>query len=132
MSDQIAHRWRNHAELAWAAGLFEGEGHIAWNKASVHLEMNMTDLDVLERFRDIVGVGSINPKKVKDGNKPMWRWLVSGKPRVQIILMDFIPWFGAHRKERAEESLRRLEQVSVRARNQFGVFLIRKDKVPVG
>jgi hypothetical protein len=48
-----------NAQIAWAAGLFEGEGTIVDSTGSVQLRVKMTDLDVLERLLDVFGVGDI-------------------------------------------------------------------------
>jgi hypothetical protein len=47
------------AQIAWAAGLFEGEGTIVDSAGPVQLRVKMTDLDVLERLLDVFGVGEI-------------------------------------------------------------------------
>jgi hypothetical protein len=44
-----------YAQIAWAAGLFEGEGTIVDSAGPVQLRVKMTDLDVLERLLDIWG-----------------------------------------------------------------------------
>jgi hypothetical protein len=44
-------------DIAWAAGLFEGEGTIVDSTGSVQLRVKMTDLDVLEKRFDVFGVG---------------------------------------------------------------------------
>jgi hypothetical protein len=46
-------------DIAWAAGLFEGEGTIVDSTGSVQLRVKMTDLDVLEKLFDVFGVGGI-------------------------------------------------------------------------
>ena len=43
MNDESAH-------IAWAAGLFEGEGTIVDSTGSVQLRVRMTDLDVWRSF----------------------------------------------------------------------------------
>jgi hypothetical protein len=48
-----------NAQIAWAAGLFEGEGTIVDSTGSVQLRVKMTNLDVLERLVDVFGVGEI-------------------------------------------------------------------------
>jgi hypothetical protein len=48
-----------YAQIAWAAGLFEGEGTIVDSAGPVQLRVKMTDLDVLERLLDVFGVGEI-------------------------------------------------------------------------
>ena len=51
-------------KVAWAAGLFEGEGCITHNishgRSYRKLTMNMTDKDVMQKFVDIIGYGNLN------------------------------------------------------------------------
>ena len=49
-----------YAQIAWAAGLFEGEGTIVDSAGPVQLRVKMTDLDVPERLLDVFGVGEIS------------------------------------------------------------------------
>jgi hypothetical protein len=66
-----------NAQIARAAGLLEGEGTIVDSTGSVQLRVKMTDLDLLERLLDVLGVGEIyGPYKPgsRDGHvrKPYW------------------------------------------------------------
>ena len=52
-------------EIAWAAGLYEGEGTVfaPWSKRdctyhSPKLQINMTDEDIIDRFGAIIQVGT--------------------------------------------------------------------------
>jgi hypothetical protein len=42
-------------EIAWAAGLFDGEGSITLSDDALHVRMRNTDLELIERFHDIIG-----------------------------------------------------------------------------
>lgn len=93
------------SNVAWAAGLFEGEGCLTirgpWKSAA--LSLSSTDLDVLERFREVVGEGSIIGPDVRGSNKPIWRWHVQGAAEVLVVIRLLEPYFGERRKARAEE-----------------------------
>ena len=76
----------NREELAWAAGLFDGEGNVGVFKAydrktfeakRIMLSMAQTDPQVLERFqRAVFGLGSINgPYNWKSPFKAKSRWV---------------------------------------------------------
>jgi hypothetical protein len=57
-------------EIAWAAGLFEGEGSITHVYGRTQLRIHMTDFEVLERFLEIIGAGRIYgpySRKERDG-----------------------------------------------------------------
>lgn len=105
-------------EIAWAAGLFEGEGSCfvrvqRKNRAGEVREyatpvvvISMTDRDVLERFAAVVGTGNVRQiKGPKNATKPVYRWLTAGAKTAIPILEAFSPWLGARRLERANEVL---------------------------
>jgi hypothetical protein len=102
--------------IAWAAGLFEGEGSISIDKRNdvPALHMSMTDKDVVERFAEIVGVGSITHRPYEPPLKEQWAWQASGTNAVNV-LNELLPWLGARRRARAEEVLARRAAVVAEA-----------------
>lgn len=104
-------------EIAWLAGLFEGEGSIAITRRTersivVQLIVGMTDEDVLLKAQRLSGVGHVVPRsrgtKVPAHWKPMWTWRVSRATDVQMTLEAMLPWFGERRALRAMEALEAL------------------------
>lgn len=101
------------AEMAWAAGLFEGEGCISVGgqkrRSGGCLIIRMTDLDSLERFMSIVSVGRIRGPiaPTKANHKPSWEWRVGTWAEVERLLLEFKPWLGARRNAKADELLAR-------------------------
>jgi len=99
-------------EIAWAAGLFEGEGclnsYARKGKGSrgVQVRLAMTDRDAVDRFAAIVGVGSVHgPRIKKAGQKPIFEWYVQDATEVQQVIELLLPWLCARRSERAREVL---------------------------
>ena len=78
-------------DLAYIAGLIDGEGSIQYKQYmrkrkhnpkayptwSIRIEIAMTDRSVLVWLNEILGVGTVNPRKVKPGKKKQWRWRCS-------------------------------------------------------
>jgi|TARA_R110000824_G_scaffold394900_1_gene595040 hypothetical protein len=82
-------------DIAYMAGLFDGEGHVEYkkrlvkqkkgkNKAyktwSIRCEMSMTDRGVMEWFHETLGFGTLNEREAKlswTGKKTQWRWRCS-------------------------------------------------------
>jgi hypothetical protein len=93
-------------EIAWAAGLFEGEGCITQSSGQSVLRLNSTDLDVLERFHAAVGRGEIygpyenRPSRFR--RKPFWVWVCPRSDAVDVIA-ELGPWLGSRRLARARE-----------------------------
>lgn len=98
---------RSVTDIAWAAGLFEGEGCIH-NRAShsIAVSINMTDKDVLEKLSGIYG-GKITDLKVRQEHwKPSWIWYLYGA-NAKDFLNDIMPYLGERRKARANEAIAR-------------------------
>ena len=104
-------------EVAWAAGLFEGEGCITRNlshgKSYRKLSMNMTDKDVMQKFVDIIGYGNLNGPYYYSGDrahcKPRWQWEIGRKGEVLRALKLLLPYFGERRAEKATEAINHLQ-----------------------
>lgn len=92
-------RTRGLLALAWAAGLFEGEGSFDVRRNNVkgvwysyiRLQIDSTDEDVLQRFLDVVACGKVygpyeDRRKNRLGDKPYWKYTVSGKPAISLAL----------------------------------------------
>ncbi len=104
-------------DVAWAAGLFEGEGCITANVTKAkgltyrrpYLSLRSTDLDVVERFHGVVGCGRVlpikSPSHVNKGRKPAWDWRAASSEDVQAVLTLLRPHLGDRRGEKADEAL---------------------------
>jgi hypothetical protein len=71
----------------------------------------MTDLDVLETFKEVVGMGGIyGPNKIyKKHHKPSWTWIITGKKDIQTLLSKMMPYLGLRRAYTALNILDNLE-----------------------
>jgi hypothetical protein len=65
-------------EIAWAAGLFEGEGCISTTTYRLQVALVMTDEDMVRRFDAIVERGKVygpyHPPSHGPRRKQFWRW----------------------------------------------------------
>lgn len=97
-------------EVAWAAGLFEGEGTITLNGVakSPRLKLSMVDADVVRRFHAIVGVGHTCPWDDKNpAHQIQLCWYTGAKADIARVLDMLIPYFGERRLVRAAHVLAR-------------------------
>lgn len=101
-------------KIAWAAGLFEGEGSLGITRRPGkrtpelvygRLTMGMADRDVVERFAAVVGCGKIGSQQVPEGHKPIHLWACGSTKDVRRVLLMFLPWLGERRLQRAREIL---------------------------
>jgi|TARA_R100000278_G_scaffold992_1_gene2199 hypothetical protein len=106
-------------DIAYIAGLFDGEGSIHFkrgpekkkkhkgeghrisNSMRISMEITMTDHSVLIWVHEVLGVGTLTPKKVKgrrkDGTKYLnqYRWRCTFRDAYQVCLLI---WPFAHVK----------------------------------
>lgn len=103
----------NQIELAWAAGLFEGEGCIHFRTApaprkSVRITLSLcsTDEDVVDRFAHAVGYDHYTQLKRYTGqNKAVYRWQTQSTEKVKMVLGKLMPFLGERRTAKAIEAL---------------------------
>lgn len=100
----------NQCDLAWAAGLFEGEGcfssSVSRNSRSFTLRINMIDQDVIEKFARIMDFGSVVTVAPKQPHHlPQWAWQAYGFEKFQAVAVAFWPWLGVRRRQRIREIL---------------------------
>lgn len=95
------------AQLAWCAGLFDGEGCITNSRhVRPQLAMQMCDEDTVRRFHETIGVGHVNgPYHPKGGRNPTWSWVAAKQEDVGAVLMTLYPLLCDRRQERARRAL---------------------------
>ena len=97
----------NRDLIAYAAGLFDGEGSInyaqykckkpngkIYMKWNVAMEVAMSDIDCIKNFYDIVKVGTIHFKGIGKGSLakiPQWRWRCSHQKALHLAKL-FLPY----------------------------------------
>jgi hypothetical protein len=99
-------------EIAWAAGLLEGEGCISHANGRLFVQLKNTDLWVVERFAEIVDVGTVYGPYRADGSKdahlyrrkPFWVW-VGYQEDGEVVIAALWPWLSERRRERAFQLL---------------------------
>lgn len=99
-------------KIAWAAGLFEGEGTIVISKektkakaGNIDLALSSVDKDVIDRFYSYMGCGAVyGPYQYGTNRQPFYRWMAYNSQAI-LVLKLFIPWFCTRRSKRAKEAI---------------------------
>jgi len=95
-------------EIAWVAGILEGEGHFGFTnvgKRSPMITLQMTDLDVVERVRSLVDKSQsikIGKDKRKETYKDIYRITLNGSRAIEWM-MTIYPLMSVRRKSRIRE-----------------------------
>ena len=109
----------NREELAWAAGLFDGEGHVGCHvrrdKRSpnetkrIVLQIAQNDPQVLERFqRAVFGLGQIGgpyQQKSRFNRKVMWYFRTGSFEHIQAIIAALWIFLSPIKKAQAKQAL---------------------------
>jgi transposase len=90
-------------DIAWLAGLVEGEGNISVNGRSLTIRIRMTDHDIILRAAELLG-GKVYPTKVPDGRLPQWLTQVKGATAAGWA-MTLYRWLGIRRRQEVREAL---------------------------
>lgn len=94
-------------DVAWLAGLIEGDGCPYLGNHSIHLYVKMTDEDVVLRAAALLGgkVWAVSPRREGSlGKKPAWKTVVSGG-RAAAWMMTLYPLLGQRRREKVRAAL---------------------------
>lgn len=94
-------------ELAWLAGLLEGEGSFSKAPPSEsnrpRISIQMTDEDVIKRVATIFGVAYIYPRRFTDDNwKQSFQVVLRGKKAIELM-RRLRPHMGERRTKRIDE-----------------------------
>lgn len=96
-------------DIAWAAGLIEGEGCFTWHSDGRHpyFLMDMTDKDVLVKFQTIFPDTNLRgpyAHKNKPQHKPRYRVDAFG-PKALHVMQTVYSYMGDRRKAKMDEFL---------------------------
>ena len=110
-------------DVAWAAGLLEGEGCFSichrksakWDHKTVAVHCEMTDEDTIQKLLSVFKVGTINQRlsmKRNDGRirKDTWIWSVQNHSGIELVLKSVHPYLSKRRTQKAEELLEYIEK----------------------
>lgn len=100
-------------DLAWAAGLFDGEGYSGVQLVSrarrttpernIHVTITQREREVLDKFQEAVGVGRVYT--TTNRGKVLYCFDTGKFEHVQHILAVLWPWLCIHKKVQAMTTL---------------------------
>lgn len=102
-------------ELAWAAGLFDGEGTIGLrrngtkaNARRIGMALGMTTPEVVERFAKAVGVGTIYHSQSQSNypnSLPITKWVCHSIGDTDTVVSLLWPWLSEPKRVQAQDAL---------------------------
>lgn len=99
--------------LAWLAGLFDGEGCIRTPPSKPgrrcrppNLKVQMTDVDLVRRAASIAGCGTLSSSQPRPHQRlRIYSWDVTKQLDVYALLIALWPWFGERRRAKTTSAL---------------------------
>jgi hypothetical protein len=90
------------AEVAWLAGIVEGEGSFICGKRTM-IAVSMTDWDIVNRLPEVTGVGHVYKQSyvAKPHYKIPLTWHVRRKEHINHVTRLIYPWLGIRRRSAA-------------------------------
>lgn len=125
-------------QVAWAAGLFEGEGcmnlvvrprqgRAEGDRLMVQVRLGSTDEEIVKAFQAVMECGNVHTPRtiessygspranpVKQPKKTFYDWSAANAVDVAAVINLLLPFFGSRRKQRAEEVLEGCRQIGER------------------
>jgi hypothetical protein len=94
---------RSRENLAWVAGLFEGEGSFTLIQTGpypvIRAKVSMTDKDVVEKIYAIVGFGSFfEARQTNPLHQLQWQWQTASFEGFQAFAAMVWPWLCSRRR----------------------------------
>lgn len=108
---------RTREELAWAAGIFDGEGYVACKAYPVasnpqrrnpRMVMSVSqyhDAEVINRFHEAVGIGGITSRVIARSGSTEYVWRVQSFEGVQAAVAILWPWLSGPKRAQATQAL---------------------------
>ena len=117
MADTINAMTQRDVDLAWLAGIFEGEGWVSFHYGSPkhgsfwEAGLKMTDEDVVRRFHRLIGIGqfhgpySAKPKLDGTPSKLCWTWHIGTREHLLNFCSLLAPMMGERRAAKMNDCL---------------------------
>lgn len=103
---------RTPLNIAWLAGLFDGEGCVYMRTVNgtvlnrIVLAIAMTDEDVVRHAHEVAGVGFVRERgTLTKGGKRVWEWRVTNAEHAAGLAMTIYTFLGSRRQARIRELL---------------------------
>lgn len=92
-------------EIAWFAGLFEGEGYVSLLPGQgIRIGISMTDEDVLIKVHSVFG-GRFDNSTKHEPYRTLHRWLITNWAEAIPLLKIILPFMGKRRTSKIKEAI---------------------------
>ena len=108
-------------EIAWIAGILEGEGYFGIDNRSKDryevsksppapfIKISMVDEDIIQRLSKLLDKSYFSPSRKTVKDKQVYTLHIGEKEKVLFILQKILPYMGVRRGERITECISHLQ-----------------------
>jgi hypothetical protein len=97
--------------IAWAGGLYCGEGSATARRGYPVASMGQKNREVLDLFCAAVGTGKVFGPYQQQGRCEMYQWHLGGREPVRALADLLWPWLSAEKREQFERVFAAVESV---------------------
>ena len=109
-------------QIAWRAGLLEGEGYFGIDKRSKtryknstvpyspFIKISMVDRDVIDKVSLLLNKKTFSPKRLTTKNKKVYTCHIGDRETLLYLLPKIKPYMGGRRKETIHEQILELKK----------------------
>lgn len=111
----------SETEIAWIAGILEGEGYFGIDNRSKDryetskippapfIKISMVDEDIIQRLSKLLDKSYFSPSRKTVTGKQVYTLHIGEKEKVLFILQKILPYMGVRRGERITECISHLQ-----------------------
>lgn len=100
-------------DIAWVAGIIEGEGTFSSTKSSRYMEVSMTDEDTIQKCYDKLQIGHVRGPYFRQGKKSFWVWHVAEAIDLSRLMLAIAPLMSIRRKNQMKGLIDKLLELSI-------------------
>lgn len=97
----------NRFQIAWLAGLTEGEATFGIDRGRPKIRVRMTDHDVVQRVAELCGTNKVHTVDYfhrRFGSQVQYEWTCRGRNAIEVM-RAILPYMGERRAARINEIL---------------------------
>lgn len=99
----------NNEEIAWVAGILEGEGCFDFNDIYLRnyprVRLEMKDEDIIRRVHALIGGKIYFRKRKQKQHSDTYRLTINQRFYLEPLLLQILPWLGTRRKVVVQEQI---------------------------
>lgn len=98
------------AEVAWAAGFYEGEGYLT-KTSPPRVQIAQCNIEPLEKLQSLFGGSIYGPEMPKGARQPVFRWVLGDHASSKSFIYAIFPWLSDKKQKDTLDKIDRYADV---------------------